>query len=325
MKKRGRKNKYYTHVKPRFNEISEWIKSGLSDKKIAEFLGINKGTFCLYKSEYTELNELCLNSLKNRWCVYQHIFPNGKTYIGITSKKPEARWLNGKGYAVGSAVRSAIDKYGWDNVEHKILENGLTEKEAKKKEIELIEKHQSYCTEKGYNMTRGGDGYNLTEEQRRQARWRRASFGTIVMAQSIDDVLDNLEKVQELSKDGASKDEIANLFGVARSTWYSWEDKEPCIRRAIESGRIEAVKKIKAALFKRATGFTYCEKTTTTDKKGNIEEKIVEKQALPDPASAMILLKHWARDEGWTNDPAQLELKKEELELKKQELEKNNW
>ena len=38
----------------------------------------------------------------------------------------------------------------------------------------------------------------------------------------------------------------------------------------------------------------------------------------------MILLKHWAREEGWTNDPQSLELKKEELELKKEKQE-SEW
>ena len=56
-----------------------------------------------------------------------------------------------------------------------------------------------------------------------------------------------------------------------------------------------------------------------------VRTEIYEKQALPDPASAMILLKHWARDEGWTNDPATLELRKQELELKKQKQEEEDW
>ena len=28
-----------------------------------------------------------MNEERN-WCVYQHICPNGKTYVGITSQKP---------------------------------------------------------------------------------------------------------------------------------------------------------------------------------------------------------------------------------------------
>lgn len=33
-----------------------------------------------------------------KYIVYVHIFPNGKKYFGITSKAPNQRWENGKGY-----------------------------------------------------------------------------------------------------------------------------------------------------------------------------------------------------------------------------------
>ena len=33
-----------------------------------------------------------------KYCVYKHIFPNNKVYIGVTCQKPEYRWRNGKGY-----------------------------------------------------------------------------------------------------------------------------------------------------------------------------------------------------------------------------------
>lgn len=56
-----------------------------------------------------------------------------------------------------------------------------------------------------------------------------------------------------------------------------------------------------------------------------IREERYTKAALPDPASAMILLKHWAKDEGWTSDPQQLELRKQELELKKKQIEMEDW
>ena len=44
-----------------------------------------------------------------------------------------------------------------------------------------------------------------------------------------------------------------------------------------------------------------------------------KRYCMPDPASCMILLKHWAKDEGWTNDPATLALRKKELEIKERE------
>lgn len=98
-----------------------------------------------------------------KWIVYVHIFPNGKLYFGITSKKPNARWESGNGYSDNQPVmKSAIIKYGWDNIEHKILFEGLSYKEATEKEIELIATHKTNCrrygAQYGYNMTDGGEG-----------------------------------------------------------------------------------------------------------------------------------------------------------------------
>lgn len=36
--------------------------------------------------------------MEKKWCVYVHIAPNGKKYVGITSQKPEKRWNHGEGY-----------------------------------------------------------------------------------------------------------------------------------------------------------------------------------------------------------------------------------
>ena len=95
------------------------------------------------------------------WTVYEHITPSGKRYIGITSQKPEKRWSNGRGYEKGSAFRRAIDKYGWDDIQHNILFNDLTEKEAKWLENYLICYYRTFIGFKysmGYNMTLGGEG-----------------------------------------------------------------------------------------------------------------------------------------------------------------------
>ena len=62
---------------------------------------------------------------EKKFCVYAHIFPNGKRYIGITSKHPNARWESGNGYRDGSPIRNAINKYGWENFEHIILEENI--------------------------------------------------------------------------------------------------------------------------------------------------------------------------------------------------------
>ena len=72
--------------------------------------------------------------------VYKHTFPNGKVYIGITSKKkPNQRWESGIGYSKNQIVMyNAIQKYGWDNIKHEILFENLSKDDACKKEIDEL-------------------------------------------------------------------------------------------------------------------------------------------------------------------------------------------
>lgn len=56
--KRGAPSKYETHVKSRFEEISEWLSLGATEKEIWNNLGIHKSTFYDYKSKYKEFSDL---------------------------------------------------------------------------------------------------------------------------------------------------------------------------------------------------------------------------------------------------------------------------
>ena len=99
-----------------------------------------------------------------KFIVYEHLFPNGKRYFGITSKAPKARWESGTGYDAQHqpVMYNAIQKYGWDNVQHIILFEGLFFEEACAKEKELIARYHTNCCrygdDYGYNMTDGGEG-----------------------------------------------------------------------------------------------------------------------------------------------------------------------
>lgn len=111
--------------------------------------------------------------IDKKWCVYCHKNKvNGKRYIGITSQEnPNNRWKNGYGYRPDKgqnqnvAFWNAIQKYGWDNFEHIILIDNLTENQAKEMEKYYIEYYQTFIgfferkeDRKGYNSTLGGDG-----------------------------------------------------------------------------------------------------------------------------------------------------------------------
>lgn len=68
---------------------------------------------------------------KNNYTVYVHITPNNKRYVGITSTKVEKRWVNGNGYKSQKYFYRAIEKYGWDNIQHEIITENLSEHMAK--------------------------------------------------------------------------------------------------------------------------------------------------------------------------------------------------
>lgn len=94
-----------------------------------------------------------------KWSVYIHTCPNGKKYIGITSRSCEDRWRNGHGYRNNEHFYAAIVKYGWDNIKHEIIANRcLTKDEAQKAEQELIEAYASNLPAYGYNHSCGGEG-----------------------------------------------------------------------------------------------------------------------------------------------------------------------
>lgn len=106
-----------------------------------------------------------------KYCLYMHIFPNGKVYIGITKRVPYNRWgVNGNNYKNSARVYSAIQKYGWSNIEHKIVLEDLTKEEAESLEKEYIAEYRSMEKEFGYNTYSGGNlgktGYRHSQEVR---------------------------------------------------------------------------------------------------------------------------------------------------------------
>lgn len=92
----------------------------------------------------------------NCYSVYKHTSPNGKVYIGITKMKPKYRWGRGSGYRENDYFFRAIQKYGWDNFNHEIILDGLSEEEACEIERELIAKYKATDSRYGYNHSTGG-------------------------------------------------------------------------------------------------------------------------------------------------------------------------
>lgn len=103
-------------------------------------------------------------------CIYVHKnLINNKYYIGQTIKaNPEKRWQNGSGYKTSSKFYRAIQKYGWENFEHIILETEIPITLLNEKEAYWIKYYNSI--ENGYNILPGGNNHLCTEEIKRHIR-----------------------------------------------------------------------------------------------------------------------------------------------------------
>lgn len=95
--------------------------------------------------------------MERKYIIYSHTTPSGKVYIGQTCRKdPNERWKSGKGYKACKLFYNSIKKYGWDNIEHKILHTGLTKEKA-----DILEKmYIRFFKRKNIslNLTDGGEG-----------------------------------------------------------------------------------------------------------------------------------------------------------------------
>lgn len=97
--------------------------------------------------------------------IYKHTNKiNQKSYIGQTINIPQYRWNHGEGYKDSPLFYNAIQKYGWDNFTHEIIESGIPVNNLNEREIYWINFYKTNDRRYGYNLTTGGTG-KLTEEQ----------------------------------------------------------------------------------------------------------------------------------------------------------------
>lgn len=135
---------------------------------------------------------------------------------------------------------------------------------------------------------------------------------------------------------GLSDKDIAKNLGIHKATMVEYKHDHPEFSEHLRKSRLKPVNEIKNALLKSALGFQYEEKKVITqqikfdDGEKEVPAKLVRteittKTALPNTGAGLVLLQQWAKDEGWSRDPQNLKIKKEELALKKKALENESW
>lgn len=146
------------------------------------------------------------NKVEERnYCVYMHTSPSGKRYIGLTRQNPpEKRWANGHGYSDNKYLSRAIDKYGWDNFEHVILAEKLTQKEAEEKEIEFISYYKSANRNFGYNLSNGGEciGKHSEESKKKMSEAKKGKHHSEEAKRKMSEIRKNMsdETKRKMSK-----------------------------------------------------------------------------------------------------------------------------
>ena len=161
--------------------------------------------------------------MKNNYKVYIHIFPNEKVYIGITKQDVNKRWLKGKGYNNCPLMKKAIDKYGWNNIRHKILYDYLTKEEAEQKEIDLIKQYKSNNPKFGYNIENGGNccGTHSEETKRKiglKSKGRQTMLGRHITKEHIEKLKNGrIKKYKETGNYGFSNHKHTDEFKINMS------------------------------------------------------------------------------------------------------------
>ena len=111
---------------------------------------------------------------------------------------------------------------------------------------------------------------------------------------------DKLILLEGWARDGLSNEQIAKNIGIVESTLYDWKKKKEEISKALKKGKEVADYEVENAVFKRAMGYTYEEKTY----EDGILTKTVVKEVAPDTTAQIYWLKHRQRDKwGESKEP----------------------
>jgi len=99
---------------------------------------------------------------------------------------------------------------------------------------------------------------------------------------------------------GATDDELAEKFGVNRSTIYRWKLEHEDFCNAVKTGKEIADERVERSLYQRATGYNVTEQQAIKVKVGQFEESVevvdVEKHITASDTAAIFWLKNRRKD-----------------------------
>ena len=139
--------------------------------------------------------------MKKLYIVYVHITPDGMHYYGI-SNNPKCRWDSNGIHYRDTSLYPYIEKFGWDNIQHKVLYENLSYDDALKIEDSLIvsgwEKGNCINKRRSGNI-RKEEGYfqQYYEENKQQILEQQKQY----YEQNKDKILEQQKQYREQNKD----------------------------------------------------------------------------------------------------------------------------
>lgn len=144
-----------------------------------------------------------------------------------------------------------------------------------------------------------------------------------------DKVEPYLKQVREWKKVGATDEQICEQLEISKSSFYEYQKKHLEFADAIKKGKMVFVMDLRGELAKIAfrhkleTKKVYIKADEETGQSTKYTE-ITTREVDGDIAAINLLLKNLDK-ENWSNDPAHVELRRQELELRKAIASANNF
>lgn len=99
--------------------------------------------------------------------VYAHITPEKDVYIGMSQQQPSQRWFPSE--YKGTALQTYIERFGWENIEHRVLVDSLSKQQAEQVEDWFITKitQEGFCINKQRSGGHSRDNDEVRKEQKK--------------------------------------------------------------------------------------------------------------------------------------------------------------